>query len=308
MPQSAFPIDNTLTAIAIAYRNRAHIADEVLPRTDALSKAEFKYMKYALEQGFTVPDTKVGRRSAVNEVNFKGAEVTDSTDDHALEHPLPKYDIENAPEGVDIRARTTEWLMQLVDTGREVRAANLVFSSGNYAGGNTEALAGADKFSDPTSKALTTMLDALDVPVMRPNVVVFGQAEWRAFRTNEQINKAVHGNSGDAGAATREQIASLLEVEKVLVGRSLVNDAKPGQTPNMTPAWAGNIAMIYQDSVTARAGGTVFGFTAQHGGRISGSEFDSKIGMRGGERVRTGESVKEVISAPDLGYLITAVL
>jgi hypothetical protein len=34
------------------------------------------------------------------------------------------------------------------------------------------------------------------------------------------------------------------------------------------------------------------------------TEQDSKIGLSGGVRLRVGEKVKEVIAAPDLGYLI----
>ena len=51
-------------------------------------------------------------------------------------------------------------------------------------------------------------------------------------------------------------------------------------------------------------GGITFGFTAQWGTRIAGAVPDNRIGLRGGQRVRVGESVKELIIAPDLGYFI----
>jgi hypothetical protein len=54
-----------------------------------------------------------------------------------------------------------------------------------------------------------------------------------------------------------------------------------------------------------QASQVTFGFTGEWGNRLAGTITDSDIGMRGGERVRVGESVKELISASDAGYLIT---
>jgi len=53
MSKANFPVNPVLTAIAIAYRNRRMIADDVLPRTD-VGKQEFKYLQHDLGEGFTV--------------------------------------------------------------------------------------------------------------------------------------------------------------------------------------------------------------------------------------------------------------
>jgi len=310
---SPFPTDPQLTAIAVLVKNRQLIADLVLPRTAPLKKSEFKYQKYPIEQQFTVPDSKVGRRSRVNQVEFKGELVTDSTADFGLEHPLPFSDERDAPDNTNVEGMTTEWLMNLVLLGREVRAANLVFKAASY-GGNSETVSAGDRFDDPTSDALGLVLDVLDRPIMRPNVVTFGQSEWRAFRTHPAIVKAVHGNSGDSGAVTREQVADLLELDKVLVGRSLVNIAKPGQAANLNPCWRGGVSFIYQDEAAAKIAGVVeganvtFGFTAQTGERVAGAWDDRNIGLRGGRMVRSGETVKEVICAPALGFYLKDVI
>ncbi len=81
-----FPMDPKLTAIAIAYRNPdiALIADQVLPRTP--TEASFKWLRYALADGFTVPDTKVGRKSTPNEVEFSATEVIDNVVDWGLDY------------------------------------------------------------------------------------------------------------------------------------------------------------------------------------------------------------------------------
>jgi hypothetical protein len=50
--------------------------------------------------------------------------------------------------------------------------------------------------------------------------------------------------------------------------------------------------------------GCSFGYTAQFGPVLAGTILDPDMGMRGGERVRSGESVKELITANDLGYFV----
>jgi hypothetical protein len=51
-----------------------------------------------------------------------------------------------------------------------------------------------------------------------------------------------------------------------------------------------------------------FALTAQHGDRISGKIPDPNCGLKGGITVRSGEIVKEFISADDLGYLFSNVI
>jgi hypothetical protein len=146
-------------------------------------------------------------------------------------------------------------------------------------------------------------MTALDAVVMRPNIAVWGRAVFTKVATHPAIVKAVHGNEGGSGIATAQQIASLLELDALYVGESWYNSAKRGQTASMARLWGKHAAFIYRDSLANTRSGTTFGFTAQFGDRVAGKWEDKNIGMRGGVRVRTGESVKEIVTANDLGYL-----
>jgi hypothetical protein len=88
------------------------------------------------------------------------------------------------------------------------------------------------------------------------------------------------------------------------VGQGFLNTAKKGQTPSLSRVWGKHAALIHRDGLAdSRGNRTTFGFTAQWGERIAGTIRDPNVGMRGGTVVRVGESVAEVIAAPDLGYL-----
>jgi hypothetical protein len=306
MALAPFPITPQLTAIAIAYRNSRLIADEVLPRVP-VSQQSFKYRKYALEDSFTLPNTLVGRSSKPNQVEFGFTEVDTSTRDYALDDPIPNADMMNAQGGYNPEARATEVISDLLALDREKRAADLVFAAASYATANKVQLVTNDQWNEyaqAASDPIADIVTGLDACVMRPNIMVLGYAVASTLRRHPAILKAYNGTTGDTGMVPLNFLRELFELEQVLVGQGWINTAKKGQTATMARVWGNHCALIYRDSLATASSGTTFGFTAQWGDRVAGSIDDPDIGMHGGKRVRVGESVKEVITASDLGYFI----
>lgn len=302
MSLSAYPIDPHLTAIAIAYRNAAYIADQVLPRV-RVGKQKFTFLQYASDQYFNIPDTLVGRRSKPNEVNLEATEVTDSTFDYALDGGVPKADEENADERYDPLGSEVEFIQELIALDREARAAGLVFTNGNYNAGLRQTLSGTSQFSDyANSTPIKKINEALDLPLVRPNQMVFGQEGWTSFRAHPEIVEAVLGTGAKKGNVTRQAVAELFEVDEVVVGASRSNSAKRGQTPTLTRLWGKHLALIHKAPVPEAKGALQFGATFQWGDRFAAQWEDKNMGMRGGTACRTGESVKERIVANDAGY------
>lgn len=298
-----FPVDPKLTAIALAYRNPdiALIADEVLPRTPA--DQEFKYLVYDLAQGFTVPDARVGRKSAPTEIDFKATETQDKVVDYGFDDLVPNEDIDADNQGVDPLGTATMYLTNLINLAREQRVASLVFATGSYAAGNQATLSGTSQWSDTAnSDPVAAIGDALDVPVMRPNIAVFGQATWTKLRRHPKIVQAVKGTAQGAGMVSRQEFADLFELQGVHVGAGFVNSAKRGQTASLARVWGKHAAFLYRDRVAGPQAGVTFGFTAEWGGKIAGQMDEPKIGLTGSQRVRVGERVKELVVATDLGY------
>lgn len=305
MPNNApFPIQPDLTAIAIGYRNKSLIADGVLPRVP-VAKQEFKYLKHDMAEGFTIPDTKVGRKSRPNQVSFSATEETESTKDYGLDDPIPQADIDNAPSNYNPLARSTEGLTNLILLDREKRVADVVQNYDNYATANKVTLSGTDQFSDFTnSDPIEVIMSALDNMVMRGNIAVMGQEVFSVLCRHPKICKAVNGNSGDVGIVRAKDIADLFNLEALLVGAAFLNTAKKGQAVSLARVWGKHLELIYRDRLADARSGITYGFTAQWGSRVAGSTPDKNIGLRGGQVVRVGESVKELICANDLGYMI----
>ena len=84
--------------------------------------------------------------------------------------------------------------------------------------------------------------------------------------------------------------------------RSTAEHRPAGTEPEPDSGLGPHASFIYRDRLADTRNGTTFGLTGQWGDRVSGSIADPNIGLRGGQRVRVGESVKELVTAPDLGF------
>jgi hypothetical protein len=315
MAKAPFVIEQHLTGVTQMYRNTRLIADMVLPRVPVLSP-EFKWTQYTLEDGFTVPQTRVGRKGEVSRIEWSGAQQTSSVFDEGLEDAVPQYDIDAAAASgnltgrapIDPMGRSTMLLSDLIALGREVRTANLVFNAASYPALRKATLSGTSQWSDYTnSNPVLAIMNALDACLIRPNKAIFGQSTWTVLRQHPKVTAAIvsaGGNASVSGAVVaRQAVAELLELEEVIVGEGWVNTSKKGQAAAMVRTWGKHASFIYQAPViTDPEGAPTFGMTAEYGERVAMTYDDPSIGLRGGTVVKVGESVRELITAADVGY------
>lgn len=308
MVQKAFTRDNHATAIAVAYRNpeTSLIAERVLPYVN-VALQEFSYWEYPLAEGYSVPSTKVGEHDRINTATVKGERKTARCEGRGIGIPLTKRDLEQSANGSQARDRATERATNIVLLDFEVEVAQLVTDPANYPAGLKKDLSvGGNKYlDDDEGDPLGELLDALEAPLIRPNVVEIGARAWRKIRTNPILVSAALGNSGQSGIVTPERLAELLEVSEVLIGSSRLNVVKPGKEPVLQRVWGNQVLAFYRDTTVDTSGGVTFGFTArEEPGRQAGTvELD--IGTRGGTEMRVTEDRKSLIVAPHAAFLIT---
>lgn len=314
MATAPFVIVPSLCAVAVLYRQGRRIADDVLPRVPVDTES-FRYIKYGAADSFQAPDTRVGRLSAPNQITWGSTEATDSVNDEALDSPVPNKDIlawqkaKAAGQGMvsqaDPLSVATEMVMETVENRREVRAANLVFNAANYGTNNKITLSGTAQWSDTTnSDPLRAIKGYFDSMIVRPNIGVLGRLVATQLAMHPKVVGAVFKNGTVGGSAPMRAIADQLELDEIYVGDASVNTAAPGQAATMSRVWGKHAAFLYRDKQANTRGKVTFGYTAQYGDRIAGTMEDGRIGMRGGVLVRAGESVKELVTANDLGYFV----
>lgn len=311
MALATFPIQPRLVAVSGLYRNQRLIADAVLPRVSTGGSQNYKYLMHAVEDGFTIPDTRVGRASRPARLQFSATETPGFTKDYALDIPVPYADVLNsqgqsdaaASAATDPQAKATLLATNLLMLDREVRVAALVHALATYPSANRTTLSGSSQWSDTTSNPVDAILSAMDVPMATPNVGVIGRAAFTKLRQHPKVVSSILGNAGQAGAVSAQAIAEFLGLQQLLVGEGWVNTSRPGQAVNMQRVWGKHLALLYIDPNGGPMEMPSFGWTAEWGMRQAGTIPDPNMGARGGENVRVYESVDEVISAPAMGYL-----
>lgn len=307
-----FPINPALVAIAVAYTNRHLIADSVLPRVPVAAQV-FEYDSYPKGTFFQLMETEVSRKGKPNQVEVDSTKVPSATVDQALDAGVPNVDIQNYEAQVaagntmlkDPLLKAGHLVRELVALRREVRVAQMVFSQSQYAASNRTQLAGNAQWSvnHADSQPITVINTAKDAMIMPATTMILGHEVSTKLRTHRSIVKAYNGSLGDEGMVPIKFLEDLFELE-VLVGASRFNTAKKGQPVNLQRAWGKHVSLIHKNTSADTEYGTTFGYTAQWGGPIGGNFFNKDIGARGGQEVRIGESVKEIIAANDLGYFI----
>lgn len=302
-----FTPDVEQTAIAIAYRNTRNIADKVCPRVP-VGKLEFKYNVFNPSERMTVPDTRIGRKSQANEVEFSVTSKTESCEDFGLADVIPNDDIENAPMNYNPLNHAVESIADIIELAREIRVANLYNTASNFGKHQSLAANGFKKLNDPDFDILPFFLEMLQEPIMRPNQITTNQRVITALRTNKHMIKAYNQSLGDSGLVPLSFIKEQLELDAINVGQSRVNTAKKGKAPTLSLAWQDSLAMTYVDPLASTQNSRMtFALTAQYKERVSGNK-DVEAGLRGGKKVIVGETVKELAIAKDCGILLTNVL
>lgn len=317
-PNRPFVVDPVLTAIAVGFRNPAEsrIADQVLPRMQ-VSGEKFKWTEYPISEAFNVPDARVGRLGRVQQLTFSGTEKADAVEDFGLDAPVPYSDVKVAADqraagrlAYDPEGHAVAMLTDTLDNIREVRVANIVHASATYAADKRVTLSGTSQFSDYVNSDPISVIKAglNGTLIYRPNTMAIGASVWSVLNSHPKIVNAVKGNLTDQGIVSKEAFVELFRGEglrELLVGEAWYNTAKPGQTPVLGRAWGKHIALFHKNPMASvEGGGITFGLTAQYGGKIAGRIQDEDIGLEGGYRIRSGERVKEVIVAKDVGYFI----
>ncbi|MGE4298910.1 MAG: major capsid protein [Desulfovibrionaceae bacterium] len=305
--KTAFPIDPALTGIAIAWRNPegSLIAEQVMPLCPSVDAEEFTYLEYDMAQGFTVPQTGVGRKGRVTEIDTKAEEKTGSTKDYGLEQPVPEKDIKAAGKrGVNLTGHTVEMIMNLLDLDEEIRVAGVVQSAANYDAAQVETLAGTDQWTDPAADPLDVLSGVLDDMIIRPNIMVLNQKAFGLLRRHPNVIKAIYPSSDGKGSVTKAQLIEELQLDDILVGKAFVNNARPGQDPAFSRTWGAHVALHYRDKRASTQAGVTWGLTVPFSTPVAGAWPDKDIGLRGGTRVRCGRSRVNLVLAKLAGYLV----
>ena len=298
-----YEINATLTGISLAYKNPSYIADKIFKRVPVTSET-FKYRKYAAGTGLTIPKTLIGETGEPNKVTVKGRLQTEAVEAHSLIDDIPQAEIKAAQKaGEDITRTRTMFLTETMSAAREARLATLLSTTSNY-GKNTKTLSKDEKISNSDMDALELIEDTRSSMPVKPNTMILNESVCSKLRRNASIIKGVYKNSGDKGIISVEDLKELFRLDNIYIGESRVNVAKKNEDANLQLTWGDDIILCYINPLATVTEGLTFGITAEYEKRTISTFFNPRPGVEGVTSVKIAEQLKDLILAPECGYLI----
>jgi hypothetical protein len=327
MARTPFPtLSIPLSGVAVNYAGinmaqRGYIADRVAPRRRITSQ-QFHWFSSKIDEAFTVEDTQIDRLGQVNEILQGWTRQDDSTRDFALSQPVPRTDeMEASVQGIpfNLRASAARNVTNRVQLGREIRVATLVNSAGSYLTGYTADKTAARWSDFANSDPVADVRDAQSKMLVRPNVGVTSRRVADILERHPKVAAALGGSLQSGQYNDLARVARLFNLREIIVGDTLYQTSKPGQSLTTGNIWADNFAMHYQDGVAADGTTSLssaddqspaFLATFQLGDWIANEELvePGQMGILGGVRVMVGERLRERQIAPYAGFLFQNVV
>jgi len=247
--QTVLHVDQHLTNVALDFRPQGFIADQIFPVVSVPNETG-TYVEFAQANAFRQKDTARSRGTDAKNTDYAVSSGGFVTKNYALRDGLTLEDQINADAAYMLTREEgmTRRLMTDLMLDWDIRVANQVTNISNVGTSSAVSSAWTDYAnSDPLGNIWSLMDDLHDANAYRPNVVVFGELAYRNFVRNLTVIDKVNqtGVNGGALPATQEQVARLLQVDKVLVGRGYKNSASQGQPLSLSQIWGDNVLAFY---------------------------------------------------------------
>ena len=304
-------VDPVLTNVAIGYTNEQYIAEMLLP-SFSVKKQTDKHFVY--DRGrFRGPSNNAKRAQGANSSEVSLILTTGNpyfAEDHALKQFVADEDVDNAITPTSPYQDATENVVERLMIGREIEAATLLTTAGNYGSGNKVTLTGTDQWNDYTNSDpigdIETGKTAIHAAIFQtPNVLVLGKQVYDQLIHHPAIIERV--KYSQLGVVTPELLAAVFDVEKVIIAKAGKNTANEGQTDTMGYIW-GKIALLAYVAPKVAPKVITLGLTYVWAGksmevkRLRGSDEDD----REGTYIRAGRwYYDQNIVASEAGYLIS---
>jgi hypothetical protein len=144
----------------------------------------------------------------------------------------------------------------------------------------------------------------------QPNILVLGKQVFNALKNHPTIIDRIKYTSRDI--PTNVLLASLFDIEQVLVAKSLVNTAKEGQTKSISYNFSKGALLVYSNPnpglQTPSAGYTFVWNGVSQGSGLSVGTKQFRIEERETTRIESQMAWDNKVVAPELGVFASAVV
>lgn len=312
MPQpSDINVDPLLTRVARAYKNNMFIADQLFPRIPVENETGYYYV-YDKSSMRLEDDLRAGLARA-NRVDYgMSLESYGPLLEHSLEQGISVREKRIMGEE-KARRRATMNVMKKIQLRHEYMVASILKSTSLITQNTT--LTSTDKWSDAANsdpigdvKTARDTIFATGIAGSRL-VLAMGYPVWSALEVNQKLINRM-GTATDRTVLTRQQVASILGVDEIVVGRALYDTANEGQTSSLSYVWGNDAILLLMNGEGEESIEEVNpGYTLYVNNELEGSQGGAVVdrwsepGVKG-EFVRATDFFEPKLVAAEAAYLI----
>ncbi len=308
-------IDVPLSQVAIAYNPKGFIADQIAPIV-GVNKQSDGYYIWDIADAYRVEDSKRAPGAEANVIERSVSSGTYFAKNYAFKDRIPYEDIKNVDAGAIFleRQARAEFIKSKLYLDWERRVALMVTSGSNCGSYDSVDSGWTDKrqnYSDPLGCINTAILNVEGLTGVRPNSILFGRYAWHLFRQHQEVKDCIFGTAGAASGGrvvTLENVKTLFEVERALVGGAYYNSADEGQAASLARIWNDQVLVYYAPMAASKTEPSFmysFRWDAVPGMNMTAEVFD--LPRNKAEEVQLGYYQDEKITAKTLGFLIVGV-
>jgi hypothetical protein len=243
-------IDQLNTSASIAYRNQSYIADEMFPLLP-VQKQSGILTEYDQSYWFRDEAKMAGPGAEVQLAEY----AVDTTDTyfcnrHRLGRLIYDEQRDNADAPFNLEREATEFLTDKIQLRREVNFVTQHFTTGKW---TTDKTGGTDftQWSNYAGSSpvvdVTTYKDTVEALIGRePNKFTIGKQVYIQLKNHPDVIDLIKYTQ--RGQVSSEILASLLEFEKLLIGRAIYTTDKEGTAEGSVTysrVWGKHGLMVY---------------------------------------------------------------
>jgi len=241
-------VDPILTSFAIGYKSVDFIARKVCPIITSIndSGALFSFGK----EGFHLYDTERALRANAKKADYAISRDTFALAEHAFETSLDYRELAKAREigaaqVLQLEKRSMNFTQMILERKLEYTVANIVLSGTYYASGNKVTLTGDDQWSsansDPVGQIKTGIKAARADMGVEPNTLILGYDAYWELSEHAQLKSMMTDMKDKPMRITAPDLASLLRLDNVYVGKSNYST----DAGVFTDLWTDSAALVY---------------------------------------------------------------
>jgi len=236
-------VDAILSNISIKYSNAAYVGLQLMPVVPVKKESDKYYIYNSKADRFRIPTTLRAPKTESKTVDWKTTTDTYQCEEHALNDLIDDRERNNADKPINPEVDTVEFLTDIIELAQEKRIVDLL-TGASMTHNATIAVKWEDYVnSDPIGDIETGKQDVHSRIFREPNTLLLGKSVYDKLKHHPDILDRI--KYVQKAVATEDLMASILGVDKVVVGKAGYNTKKEGQTAVYDYLWGKYALLAY---------------------------------------------------------------